>query len=650
MRLLERLRQFVKRWVLEGTIVREVDTSRENINYVTTSEAWTTSWVRAALKRIADAVSSVSLVVYDAKGNRLPDNHPAVALLDRPNERQTTYEIMEKTTYDLLLTGNAYWFITERDPSGKPRQLLYVPAELVKPQMQGLQIVGYQLSTLDGVRDLSVDDVVHFVVSTPFSPIGESPIQAIATAIKLDREVMGFNFELFKNGAFPSVLMWLPTSLQEAELQRLREQIRAQFGRGQRHNWFIAGGVGKDAKIEAFPAMPKDMAFEVLRRMNREEILSVLGVPPALVGIFEYANYANSREQMKIFWRDTVVPLLRRIENTITHQLLQQFEKGLWCQFDLSSVEALKTDLNELSQALQRLVQFGILTINEAREIIGRDNPVPWGDEWWGPPTYLPLASMQEIPETSKVKDFVRIRRWSDFVRYQHFIERNMHDAVKDYADRLRFRLRQRLRDLYAPKGLTMKQLQLVFDIDEEASDLWEALSPHLDNANEVGVRALRTLFGIAPDLTLYDARVTARMLRQERRIRWISETTWERLREALAEGLEAGEGIEGLMRRVDEVIGELETWRGERIARTESAAALNGAFNDGMIAGGVRRKMWIAALDERTRPSHEAANGQIREVGEPFEVGSALLHYPGEPMGPPQEVINCRCTLVPVD
>jgi SPP1 gp7 family putative phage head morphogenesis protein len=318
---------------------------------------------------------------------------------------------------------------------------------------------------------------------------------------------------------------------------------------------------------------------------------------------------------------------LRRIENTITHQLLQQFEKGLWCQFDLSSVEALKADLNELSQALQRLVQFGILTINEAREIIGRDNPVPWGDEWWGPPTYLPLASMQEIPETSKVKDFARIRRWSDFVRYQHFIERNMHDAVKDYADRLRFRLRQRLRDLYAPKGLTMKQLQLVFDIDEEASDLWEALSPHLDNANEVGVRALRTLFGIAPDLTLYDARVTARMLRQERRIRWISETTWERLREALAEGLEVGEGIEGLMRRVDEVVGELETWRGERIARTESAAALNGAFNDGMIAGGVRRKMWVAALDERTRPSHEAAHGQIREVGEPFEVGGALLH-----------------------
>jgi SPP1 gp7 family putative phage head morphogenesis protein len=139
-------------------------------------------------------------------------------------------------------------------------------------------------------------------------------------------------------------------------------------------------------------------------------------------------------------------------------------------------------------------------------------------------------------------------------------------------------------------------------------------------------------------------------MLRQERRIRWISETTWERLREALAEGLEAGEGIEGLMRRVDEVVGELETWRGERIARTESAAALNGAFYDGMIAGGVRRKMWVAALDERTRPSHEAAHGQIREAGEPFEVGGALLHYPGEPMGPPQEVINCRCTLVPVD
>ena len=96
MRLLERLRNFVKRWLLEGTMVREIEYDKEDIRLVTTLEAWTTSWVRAALKRIADAVASVSLVVYDAKGNQLPDSHPAVALLDRPNERQTTYEIMEK--------------------------------------------------------------------------------------------------------------------------------------------------------------------------------------------------------------------------------------------------------------------------------------------------------------------------------------------------------------------------------------------------------------------------------------------------------------------------------------------------------------------------------------------------------------------------
>jgi len=650
MRLLERLRQFVKRWVLEGTMVREIEYDKENIRYVTTLEAWLTSWVRAALKRIVDAVASVSLIVYDAKGNQLPDNHPAVALLDRPNDRQTTYEIMEKMTYDLLLTGNAYWLITERDPSKRPRELLYVPSELIQPRIEGLQVVGYTLTTFDGVKEVSADDVVHFTIATPFSPVGDSPIQAIAPVIKLDREAMAFNYELFKNGAVPAVLMLLPHAVPDTEMQRLREQIRAQYGRGQRHNWFIAGGLGKDAKIEAFPAMPKDMAFEVLRKMNREEILSVLGVPPALVGIFEYANYANSREQLKIFWRDTVVPLLRRIENTITHQLLQQFDKGLWCQFDLSSVEALKADINELSQGLVRLVQFGVLTINEAREIIGRDNPVPWGNEWWGPPTYLPLASLQEIPETSKVKDMFRLRRWSDFIRYQHFIERNMHDAVKDYADRLRYRLRQRLRDIYAPKGLTVKQFELLFDIDEEATDLWESLSPHIQDANETGARAMRTLFGIAPDMQLYDARTTARLMRQERRIRWISETTWERLREVLAEGLEAGEGIDGLIRRVDEVIGELETWRGERIARTESAAALNGAFHDVMVAGGVQRKMWVAALDERTRPSHEAAHGQIRAVGEPFEVGMSLLHYPGEPTGEPSEVINCRCTVVPVD
>jgi uncharacterized protein with gpF-like domain len=54
----------------------------------------------------------------------------------------------------------------------------------------------------------------------------------------------------------------------------------------------------------------------------------------------------------------------------------------------------------------------------------------------------------------------------------------------------------------------------------------------------------------------------------------------------------------------------------------------------------------WIAARDSRTRPSHVSADGQVVQVGQPFQVGGAQLFYPGDPTGPADETIRCRCAV----
>lgn len=60
-------------------------------------------------------------------------------------------------------------------------------------------------------------------------------------------------------------------------------------------------------------------------------------------------------------------------------------------------------------------------------------------------------------------------------------------------------------------------------------------------------------------------------------------------------------------------------------------------------------RKQWIAVLDDRTRPDHAHADGQIKNMSEPFEVGESLLMYPSDSsLGAPlSQTINCRCVSV---
>lgn len=96
-----------------------------------------------------------------------------------------------------------------------------------------------------------------------------------------------------------------------------------------------------------------------------------------------------------------------------------------------------------------------------------------------------------------------------------------------------------------------------------------------------------------------------------------------------------------------------LSLFRARAIARTETLVATERAQADMFTAVGVERKRWIATLDEITRLSHLKAHGQIVDMDEPFELESDYggvdeLMHPGDPEGPPEQVINCRCDMVP--
>jgi uncharacterized protein with gpF-like domain len=90
-------------------------------------------------------------------------------------------------------------------------------------------------------------------------------------------------------------------------------------------------------------------------------------------------------------------------------------------------------------------------------------------------------------------------------------------------------------------------------------------------------------------------------------------------------------------------------------VARTETIGALNAGRADAfrVVAADSDEDlytMWLATDDARTRHTHNEAEGQRVPVGSPFIVGGFELRFPGDPLGPPQEVIQCRCTMLLVD
>ncbi|MCD8207070.1 MAG: hypothetical protein LUD72_03935 [Bacteroidales bacterium] len=82
------------------------------------------------------------------------------------------------------------------------------------------------------------------------------------------------------------------------------------------------------------------------------------------------------------------------------------------------------------------------------------------------------------------------------------------------------------------------------------------------------------------------------------------------------------------------------------RTARTATTAAENAGrqetFSEAQEMGIKCRKQWVATLDDRTRETHQQADGQIVGVDDTFSVGDDELMYPGDPSGSPEEIYNC--------
>lgn len=95
--------------------------------------------------------------------------------------------------------------------------------------------------------------------------------------------------------------------------------------------------------------------------------------------------------------------------------------------------------------------------------------------------------------------------------------------------------------------------------------------------------------------------------------------------------------------------------YRGERIARTETIAALNAGRDEAMrqliesgeVAQDAVTGTWDSSGDGKVRDTHASLDGQVRAIDEPFQSSSgALLMHPGDTSlgAGADEVINCRC------
>lgn len=129
-------------------------------------------------------------------------------------------------------------------------------------------------------------------------------------------------------------------------------------------------------------------------------------------------------------------------------------------------------------------------------------------------------------------------------------------------------------------------------------------------------------------------------------------------LTQIMSKGIEEGKTISMISTDMTKLIKSRNfyRWQALRIARTETTAASNYAATvSSSVSGVLMDKVWISALDARTRRPPESKfdhynMNQIKvPLDKPFNVSGENLMFPGDPNGSGSNVVNCRCSVAQV-
>ena len=123
-----------------------------------------------------------------------------------------------------------------------------------------------------------------------------------------------------------------------------------------------------------------------------------------------------------------------------------------------------------------------------------------------------------------------------------------------------------------------------------------------------------------------------------------------------ITEGVNAGETVGQVAQRVDRVLSYTGSERWPNRARTIATTETTRAYGAGTTAAGMEQsrvtgrmlqKRWDTKHDEKVRISHREVDGETVGLGMPFYVDGIPMMFPGDPLAPPDLVINCRCDVV---
>ncbi len=620
-------------------------------------------WVYRAVSIIARNGASMPWVVYDGEGEVVKE-HPLAAVLAKPNPQFSRQDLFELLLSWGQLAGNGY---IHRVKSGNrtmelwpisPDRLSPVPAK-----EQGKLIAGY--TTQQGGKRISaeytIDNIVHFKLLDPSNPItGISPLEAAAKAVDTDTEQQNWNKSAMQNRGVMDGVFTFDQDLTESQFDFIKAKIQERFS-GAR-NARVPGIVGSKAKYQRLSITPAEMDFLESRKFNREEIFIIFGVPPQLAGAQDSSTYNNFATSKRIFWENTLIPLLDDMADTFNMAFADELQEGYRIGYDVSDVTALRENEDEKSKTAKQYWEMGVpVSMLNDKMGLGLSEYEGWDKPWSGGKAPYVNAAGNALDTDGTIKaEASRSER-----RHWHLIP----TENRNYEDEQARRDEQAegwVKDTFIK--LLDEQREAVFKALERNEDPSEIIKADHDNWLKAMRKMATTIAydfagtvvvgerGAKPSMetrdtanTVLDELITAYLITENIMLEDLSHleaTTAAAIIEQVADAVANNATTQQLQQAIIDT-GIYNETRALMLARTLAGTAASIGQMAGGKAAGATIKEWMNSGFE-VRDIHITRGGEQVDIDDKFsDQGYGAPRYPLDPNLQPADRVNCRCSMV---
>lgn len=353
-------------------------------------------WAMRSIEVRSKAISRFDPYIYDRKTKQRVTEHPLAIAIRRSNQR-----LFRLHEWSQMIWGETFFWPKENDFG-------------YHSDIQWLNNIGMAVDTGFGyIQNFSYtpvqggvphiwepEQIAFFKTDNPFNDLrGLSRFESILIDVGIERDMARSMKAFYTNESRPGLMLLPETDLNPADAKGFMDYWKENLqGPANANKPMLMPKAIKD--VVEIQRAPVEDDVDV-RTSLRSEVCAAFGVPLALAGAWDDANYDSVDTQRKSFYEETMIPEADDIASDWTQRIIPFFDNSgtLELKFDYTHIMALIEDADTKASIANARLATGGITLNEYRQALNMQ-AVENGDVYYVPSGIVvtPAAELGAAP------------------------------------------------------------------------------------------------------------------------------------------------------------------------------------------------------------------------------------------------------------